>query len=75
VVVTSEQGAPAPGRAFSEGPGVCPGQNLVLLTASTFLATLPRARVPRLETRRLEPGQPLPLTFSPYRLRFTWPTD
>jgi cytochrome P450 len=56
---------------FSEGPGVCPGQNLVLLTASTFLATLlDKHRFTLEHAERLDPAQPLPATFSPYRLRF-----
>jgi cytochrome P450 len=49
---------------------VCPGQNLVLLTASTFLATLLRGRDLQLQQDRLNPDRPLPLTFSPYRLSF-----
>jgi cytochrome P450 len=55
---------------FSEGPGVCPGQNLVLLTASTFLATLLGRHNFELEQDRVSPDRPLPLTFSPYRLSF-----
>jgi cytochrome P450 len=55
---------------FSEGPGVCPGQNLALLTASTFLATVLGQHDYRLEPGRLDPSQRLPLTFSPYRLWF-----
>jgi cytochrome P450 len=56
---------------FSEGPGVCPGQNLVLLTASTFLATLlDKHRYTLQHAERLDPDRPLPATFSPYRLRF-----
>jgi cytochrome P450 len=56
---------------FSEGPGVCPGQNLVLFTASTFRATLLEKHRFSLEhAERLDPAQPLPATFSPYRLRF-----
>jgi cytochrome P450 len=56
---------------FSDGPGVCPGQNLVLFTASTFLATLLEKHQFALEhAERLDPTNPLPATFSPYRLRF-----
>jgi cytochrome P450 len=57
---------------FSEGPGVCPGRNLVLLTGSTFLAALLREHDIDLAdpATKLDPGRPLPMTFSPYRLRF-----
>jgi cytochrome P450 len=57
---------------FSEGPGQCPGRNLVLLTASSTLAQLTAAGVPRqIGGRVLDRGRPLPGTFSPFRLRFT----
>jgi cytochrome P450 len=56
---------------FSKGPGVCPGQNLVMLTGSSFLATLLDKHDYQLQhPRRLNPARPLPVTFSPYRLRF-----
>ncbi|GAT06872.1 cytochrome P450 [Mycolicibacterium novocastrense] len=54
---------------FSAGPGVCPGQNVVLLTVSTALAAL-------LQRHRFEvlAGPPLtprvPAVVSPFRLRF-----
>ncbi|MEJ2864330.1 cytochrome P450 [Actinomycetospora flava] len=55
---------------FSEGPGVCPGQNLVLLTASTFLATLlEHHEHERVHPRRLDPTR-LPGVISPFRVRF-----
>ena len=56
---------------FSEGPGVCPGQNLVLLTTSTFLACLLRSHEFRLlGPDRLDPARPLPATLSPFDVRF-----
>lgn len=57
---------------FSEGPGVCPGQNLVLLTGSTFIAGLIAEHDLALThpEAKLDPNRPLPVTFSPYRLRF-----
>jgi len=60
---------------FSEGPGVCPGQNLVLLTTSTFLACLLEAHDFRfLGPDRLDPDRPLPATLSPYAVRFAGTT-
>ena len=56
---------------FSEGPGVCPGQDLVLLTTSTFLACLLRSHEFRLlGPDRLGPDRPLPATLSPFATRF-----
>jgi cytochrome P450 len=56
---------------FSEGPGRCPGRNLVLLTASSTLAQLTTAGVPRqVGGRILDRGRALPGTLSPFRLRF-----
>jgi cytochrome P450 len=55
---------------FSEGPGVCPGQNLVLLTASTFLATLlEHHEHALLHPQALDPAR-LPGVVSPFRVRF-----
>ena len=55
---------------FSEGPGVCPGQNLVLLATSTFLATLLEHHEHALaHPRRLDPAH-LPGVISPFRVRF-----
>ncbi|WP_445261024.1 hypothetical protein [Pseudonocardia sp. D17] len=56
---------------FSAGPAHCPGRELVLLTASTMLATL----VGDLDlTVRpaglLVPGRPLPGGLDPFTLRF-----
>jgi cytochrome P450 len=57
---------------FSEGPAVCPGQNLVLLLSSAMLAALLDDGLPR-----LRPGTPfddrraLPGTLNPFTLRFT----
>ncbi|GAA4893477.1 cytochrome P450 [Actinomycetospora straminea] len=55
---------------FSEGPGVCPGQNLVLLTTSTFLATLLEHHDHALEhPASLDPDR-VPGVVSPFRVRF-----
>jgi cytochrome P450 len=56
---------------FSEGPGVCPGQDLVLLTTSTFLACLLQSHEFRLlGPDRLDPSRALPATLSPFDVRF-----
>lgn len=57
---------------FSDGPVVCPGQNLVLLTTSTMVASL----LERLELTldpadRLRTDRPLPSVLSPFDLAFT----
>ncbi|MTV27159.1 cytochrome P450 [Nitriliruptoraceae bacterium ZYF776] len=62
---------------FSDGPVVCPGRHLVLLTTSTFLATL----LDRLEVRlpdggRLDRDGRLPSVLDPFHLAFEvrrWP--
>lgn len=54
---------------FSGGPGMCPGRNVVLLTASTVLAELVR-RHDYTPQRPLDTEQ-LPGTLSPFSLRFT----
>ena len=54
---------------FSGGPGMCPGRNVVLLTASTVLAELVR-RHDYTPKRPLDTEQ-LPGTLSPFSLRFT----
>lgn len=65
-----------PGRSawplvpFSDGPGVCPGRNLVLLVASTMLAVLLERLEVRLEQPVLDASAALPATLSPYRLSF-----
>jgi cytochrome P450 len=57
---------------FSGGPVVCPGQNLVLLLASTALAALLDGHELELEgPTRLDPHRPLPATLNPVALRFT----
>jgi cytochrome P450 len=52
---------------FSEGPGVCPGRNLVLLVASTFLAELVRGLDLTPQRPVLDP-EALPATVSPYEV-------
>jgi len=54
---------------FSAGPGECAGKNLVLFTASTWLARTCAAGVPALSDRSTL-TEPLPRTLSPFRLRF-----
>jgi cytochrome P450 len=58
---------------FSEGPGVCPGQNLVLLMTSTFMAGL----LERLDLDRPAPWQPsaVPPSLNPFTLVFRTDTD
>ncbi|WP_127571945.1 cytochrome P450 [Georgenia faecalis] len=57
---------------FSGGPGMCPGRDVVLLTASTVLARLLAARGFRLEGGApLSADAPMPGTLSPFRLRFS----
>jgi cytochrome P450 len=56
---------------FSAGPAVCPGRNLVLLTASAMLAGLLTRGDLRLEQlQRLRPDRPLPGSLSPFHLSF-----
>jgi cytochrome P450 len=56
---------------FSAGPAICPGRNVVLFVASTFLAVLLERHDVWLATRqRFGPDQPLPGTLDPFRLRF-----
>jgi cytochrome P450 len=55
---------------FSAGPVSCPGRELVLFTASRFLATLlDRTRVGPLGAFPLDPTRPLPRGLDPFRLR------
>jgi cytochrome P450 len=57
---------------FSAGPAICPGRNLVLLLASTFLATLlERHEVRLVSLPRIGPDRRLPGTLDPFRLRFS----
>jgi cytochrome P450 len=56
---------------FSDGPGVCPGQNLVLMLTTTMLANLIGNRDVELKKpKRLGPDKPLPGTLNNYGLRF-----
>ncbi|MCA1192127.1 cytochrome P450 [Saccharopolyspora sp. 6V] len=56
---------------FSAGPGRCPGENLVLLTASTLLAALLRGHEFRLDgEHELGPDGPLPHTLDNFELEF-----
>ncbi|NUL46531.1 cytochrome P450 [Cellulosimicrobium funkei] len=54
---------------FSGGPGMCPGRNVVLLTASRVLGELVRQRRFTAE-EPMDTGR-LPGTLSPFHLRFT----
>lgn len=55
---------------FSAGPGMCPGRNVVLLTASTMLATLVGGRDWQLSGAPIDPQRRLPGTVSPFGLRY-----
>jgi cytochrome P450 len=56
---------------FSGGPGICPGQNLVLLLSSAMLAMLLENLDLRMEAaERLDPSRPLPGILDNYTLRF-----
>ncbi len=56
---------------FSDGPAQCPGENLVLLVASTLLADLLVARnFTQTGGHQLDPERPLPATVNPFALRF-----
>ena len=56
---------------FSAGPVVCPGRNLVLLTASAMLGVLvQRHRLTLEQPGLLSPSRPLPTVLSPFHLRF-----
>lgn len=58
---------------FSAGPGVCPGEDLVLLVTSTLIAALMERHDVRLRApeRLLRPDRPLPYTFNHFALRFS----
>jgi cytochrome P450 len=57
---------------FSGGPAICPGQNLVLLLASTALAAiLAHGPIRLLPPTVLDPQRPLPGTLNHFALRFT----
>ncbi|MGP4113597.1 cytochrome P450 [Streptomyces sp. 4N509B] len=57
---------------FSAGPGRCPGENVVLLTATTWLAALlaRHTYLPRPPTP-LRPHRPIPATIDHFALRFS----
>jgi cytochrome P450 len=55
---------------FSSGPAMCPGRNVVLLTASLSLAALLESRAYELSGAELGPDIRLPGTLSPFRLSF-----
>jgi cytochrome P450 len=55
---------------FSGGPGMCPGRNVVLLTASVLLATLLAEHDLQVTGADLPAGGPLPGTVSPFGLEF-----
>ncbi len=57
---------------FSDGPGICPGRNVVLLTTSAFLAALIDRHDARLVSRHaatMRPGS-LPSTLDNFHMRF-----
>jgi cytochrome P450 len=54
---------------FSTGPAACPGRELVLFTASTFLPVLLRDLDPA-PPAELSGGEPLPKGLDPFALRF-----
>lgn len=57
---------------FSAGPGRCPGQDLVLLLATTWLAAALRGRMFRVVSGlRPGPDGPLPATLNPFALHFS----
>lgn len=56
---------------FSDGPGRCPGRNLVLLLSSSLLATLlQQQRFTLLNNTILDPDRPLPATLDNFGLHF-----
>lgn len=57
---------------FSGGPGECPGENVVLLHVSSWLAAmLEQGLGYRLVSRvRPDPARPIPVTLDPFALRF-----
>lgn len=56
---------------FSDGPGVCPGRNLVLLLTSMMLGELlARMRVRLRHPSRMSSDKPLPSTLSHFAIRF-----
>ncbi len=67
-------GNPPPGGRFvqfSQGPGTCPGRNLVLMVSAMVLAAIIRARdVVAMDPKRLDPARPLPGTLAHHTLQF-----
>ena len=56
---------------FSEGPAACPGRELVLLLATSVLASLlANTEVALKQPGRLRPDKPLPATLNHFGLRF-----
>ncbi len=55
---------------FSGGPAMCPGRNVVLLTASVMLAALTERHRFSVTSTPLSRTRPMPGTLSPFRLRF-----
>ncbi|MFF8814637.1 cytochrome P450 [Streptomyces pactum] len=57
---------------FSAGPGRCPGEDVVLLLAATWLAAVLPGRMFRVTSRtRPGPDGPLPAGLDPFALRFS----
>jgi len=54
---------------FSDGPVICPGRHLVLLTSSSLLAAVLKGHTVKLNNRRLDPAK-LPGSLDNYHLRF-----
>lgn len=55
---------------FSAGPAICPGRNVLLLTASVMLGALSERHRFSVTGRPPEPTRPMPGTLSPFGLRF-----
>jgi cytochrome P450 len=61
-----------PFMPFSDGPGVCPGRNVVLTITSLFLREILRQTDLRLISKSpLDPAEDLPGTLDNYSMRFT----
>lgn len=57
---------------FSGGPGICPGQNLVLMLSSAMIASLlRRLELHMKDARRLDPQKPLPGILDHFTVRFS----
>jgi cytochrome P450 len=56
---------------FSEGPGICPGRELVLFLTTAMLSELLRdTRVRLRNPNKFAPGKPVPATLNHFRLHF-----